>query len=365
MSQADDDRAAILNAIITNTRTKIVFGGLSPEDAEFMARVLFTGFLDLQEYKENSLRPTAIGNKKEIVRSRSRAQHETQHEMDAYTRMHSHGSVDGTMDIESEGSGSGAGEGDMSSQLSTPPLSFFGPNAENASMVPMVLSQNAGVSSSRQSFQQSGRSSGRTHAEIETEGEAITQARGTSRGTSITEGESETFVTEYALMGTVMFSLTEQQQRAVGELMRLGLRECVVKVGNQEPVRTRTANLEPAFRSDYFKRVWLPIYRTGMVQRSPYLLPSATVDAQLAARHAPPPPRPEPDFTQPQQSSVPLVDTPVSFATEYWRDKRADSSRAPKSKAKSRPGRKPRGELPPGADRFTVIDSEDGGDNSQ
>ena len=52
--QQSDDRMTILNAIITNTRVKICFGGLAPDDATFMCAVLFSGFLDLQEWKELS-----------------------------------------------------------------------------------------------------------------------------------------------------------------------------------------------------------------------------------------------------------------------------------------------------------------------
>lgn len=56
----------IFRSVMTNTLVKVVFGGLDPEDAEYMAKIVFRGTLNLQRPKERLYRPTAVGN--ELVR---------------------------------------------------------------------------------------------------------------------------------------------------------------------------------------------------------------------------------------------------------------------------------------------------------
>src|SRR5712675_744573 len=110
----------------------------------------------------------------------------------------------------------------------------------------------------------------------------------------------------------------------------------------------------------------LPIFHKRAVEQSPYLFPVADVDQQIAARLATlkPPTTPEPDFTKPEPSPVSVVDAPERFAADFWRTRSPTPPPPPKPKPKKRPGRKPVGELPRGADRFTVIDG-DGGDKSE
>ena len=74
----DDDKVAIRNAILTNTAIKIFFGGLDPDDAELIARFLFTGNLNLAEWKPGSERPVAVGQDKTTVANWSRAEMESQ-----------------------------------------------------------------------------------------------------------------------------------------------------------------------------------------------------------------------------------------------------------------------------------------------
>lgn len=54
--------------MISGTNTKICFRLPEPDDADLMTNVLHRGFIDLEEWKKASARPTAIGNRKEIVR---------------------------------------------------------------------------------------------------------------------------------------------------------------------------------------------------------------------------------------------------------------------------------------------------------
>lgn len=362
MTDQSDDRMTILNAIITNTRVKICFGGLAPDDADFMARVLFSGFLDLQEWKTLSARPTAIGNKKEVVRSRARAEHEAEHEMQARSSSHSHGEATGLMTSTNTNSAHFEASGDSAGLVMQAPVQLLGPNQPGAQMLPVPLTQSEGTSSSRGSSEMSGSSSGESHVSMDGYSESEMYGHGRSRGTSITEGESETFVTEYADLATQMYSLPEQQFKAVGDLINLPLRHCYLKIGNDKPVRTRTLDVRPAFRSHFAKRVMLPIFHARNLARSPYLRPAQEVDALIAARMPmlQPAPRPEPDFTAP--APMPVLDRPDQFAAAFLAKRRPPGrdDEPPKPKPRKPRGRKPVGDLPPGANKFRVIDGSDG-----
>ena len=192
MTNASDERATILNAIMSGTSTKIFLRFGDPDDADSAVRVMFTGFVDLEEWKQGSARPTAIGNQKEIVRSWSRAEHEAEHQTYARTQSHSHGEAVGTMITNSSAVGEFSGQGDASGMVMAPPVQLFGPNAPNASLLPMPLSQSTGTSNSRGSSEQSATSSGTSHVAVEMNAEAETHGHGVSRGTSVAEGQSET-----------------------------------------------------------------------------------------------------------------------------------------------------------------------------
>ena len=61
----------IFRSVMTNTRTKIVFGGLDDDDATLMARNLFRGTFDLEMPKQSFDRPTVIGQEFDWLASES------------------------------------------------------------------------------------------------------------------------------------------------------------------------------------------------------------------------------------------------------------------------------------------------------
>src|SRR5437868_15399135 len=134
--QKDDDDVGILNAILTNTGIKIFFGGLDPNDADLVARLYFTGHLNLAEWKPGSERPVAVGQDKTTIANWSRAEMEAQSEMRGHTRSHSRGTAYGTSTTQGSASGTGVGSGDSSGLVLTPPFQLFGPNAPDASVIP-------------------------------------------------------------------------------------------------------------------------------------------------------------------------------------------------------------------------------------
>ncbi|AGK57032.1 hypothetical protein HYPDE_26758 [Hyphomicrobium denitrificans 1NES1] len=85
--------------------------------------------------------------------------------------------------------------------------------------------------------------------------------------------------------------------------MALPRRECVIRVESEAPVRTRTRDLEPAFRSAAFRARCLPLYLAKIARTARYAQPAAMVDQEIRERLAAitvPPVIEEPDFSQPE-----------------------------------------------------------------
>lgn len=395
----------IADALLSNCGVRVVFGGLEPESARYMAEMFYQGYLDLCEWKPGSERPVAVGQHKETVHNRSHAVHEAEHESTSIThsravgttRSHMRAITDGASEGFAEASSEAFASGSSSSEaFGTAAASIDGasfsqsldPNTLNAMFAtPTIIgtgiadssgssltdmsSQSFGTSSSRSSGSSSSRSSSTMHAETEAfgearsevEGVAVSRGLGKSRGTSRSEGESETFITTYALLPTTIYTLEEQLSRAAGCLANLPRRHCVIKIEDQEPFETRTADLSPPFRSAFFRAQMRPRFLASATARSAFLLPAEEADAAIAARLAglTRPSYPEPDFTapEPMPTADPVHDAP-GFARDFW-------ARKKKGGPKRRPGRRPHGELTPEHDRFRVIDGDrdDDGDNER
>ncbi len=298
----------IADSLFVNCAVQVCFGGLDPESARFLTELFSASHVDLQQYKEATRRPVAVGQEKQTVANWSRGEMQAVSEMTAHTRSHSRGTAYATSSTLSTATGSGIGSGDSVGQVLTPPFSLFGPNAPNASMIPTPLSQSRGSTSSESAFNQSSESSSESFTEIETESEADTHARGTSRGTSQSEGASECFTTVYEWMPSQLYSLEEQLFRLTGELMAQPRRQCVVKIEHLRPFSTSTVDLTPAFRCDDFRAHMLPLFLASTAKNSPYLAPISQVDAEIAARLSPALPQPrKPD---PESWSEPVEEYP-------------------------------------------------------
>src|SRR5262245_9310725 len=76
--------------------------------------------------------------------------------------------------------------------------------------------------------------------------------------------------------------------------------------------RTRTKDLEPAYRSLAFRDQMLPRFLAAAAAASPYLTPSANVDAEIAARARQTTSPPELDLPDP---AAPIPNTPDAHAT--------------------------------------------------
>jgi hypothetical protein len=143
LTKAGED---IYHAVMNTAKTKVVFGGLAPDDAEKMAELVFMGELDLSEPIAILNKPTVVGYETIVLKGRSHSS--------------------GTSYTENQSQSSGSGSSRSSSQTVSYPENE--PLAYNRQVADMEGSSNNSFSS--QSY---GYSSGEFASDSESESEAL------------------------------------------------------------------------------------------------------------------------------------------------------------------------------------------------
>lgn len=182
-------------SVLTNCKNKVVFGGLSEEDADVMTKAVQTGFLDLKQIKHEQMR---IRERHiETVRT-------VRSNQNAESRGHANQTSSGTARSDSTARGESSGETHSASETrsqqegrtqSTSRAEMRGSSdGRNQSQ---GTTQNDGVSSSRSrsQSQSDGQSESLTYGRSDTEGESFSknQSNAYSRGgsSSQTQGQSD------------------------------------------------------------------------------------------------------------------------------------------------------------------------------
>jgi len=311
IGQLEEKGESIMDAVMVNAAAKVVFAMPEPRTARILAETLFTPYLNYEEWKINSSRPTAVGNELRILRSRSRAQHHAEQVGSAVVDMHSTGRASASSFADMSAWGSGSTQGNSASFASTPPDPVFASTSS--------LSQSEGNNSGRSLSASGARSSTKSSTTQTARVRGTTRSYARAEGASIAHGEAEAYVTVYENLPTQMYSVEEQLTRLTGEIMGLQPRECFIKLPYREPYRTRTKDLAPSYRSLALKQHMLPRFLANAAERSPYLAPIAQVDAEIAARAAriaAPAAVPERDLAAPVPNPTPL-DSAVDYADGF------------------------------------------------
>jgi len=288
----------VFDALITNCAVKVCFGGQEFESARYMAQTLFAGHVDLEDWKPASVRPVAVGNEKVTLRGRAEAQHHADHSAAARSSVRSNGRMTALSDLSASSWGSVFSSATSTGSVSLPEAPVFSP--------PTQLSSNASRNRGQSASASGSRARGRTSAHHVSHADASSTSHGSVDGTSRVATQSEAYITRYEDMPTQMYTLEEQLFRLAGELASLPRRECFVRVDHQPPLRMRTADLPPAFRSAAFQEQVLPLYMAKMRRISGYVRSLDDVEAEIAARLdalTRTTAEPDPDFTQPEPSS--------------------------------------------------------------
>jgi hypothetical protein len=284
----------IFQSVLTNTRIKCVFGGLPPDDAEYLARLMWRGHFDLQQAKPKLMRPQVVGHRLVWLaqegesrgtahsvganwstgRSETESTGEAQSWASGVTRSSSASKV--AMAASSEGASAGEvyvpGEGLL---LGDDPVRY--------------TAGTSGVTAAS-----SGTASAEGHAETNVIGGARSHARAVTsssqRGGSVADttsraesrGRSQAFEPIYEIGPGPTWSLEEEIHKRSVSLANTKIGEMHVRVGNKRPRRLTTP---------YVTETSVSAERLGRVSRelllaAPYVTDAARAETEYRAHRA-------------------------------------------------------------------------------
>lgn len=281
----------IFRSVITNTRVKCVFGGLDPDDAEFLARLMWRGRFNLQRPKAKLMRPQVVGHRVSwlaqegesrgsahaVGRNWTSGEATTNSESETSNWAHSvsQGSSVASVDMSSNSTGESSGE------IYIPGEGFFAPA--------QLASSSSGAHSS------SGESSGTVTTEnasvSDTVGGSVTRGISRTRSSSIggsetdttshsiQRGRSQTFEPVYELSWTDVWSLEEEVHKRSVSLANTRPGEMHVRVGNQAPHRVVT----PFVTGSTTTEERIARVRLALLTATPYVVPVAVAQEEYEA----------------------------------------------------------------------------------
>jgi hypothetical protein len=190
----------VYHSVMTDAKTKVIFGGLSPEDAKVLAELMFLQEIDLDEYKHSLDRPTVVSYTTKWFKSFAEGEAFGTSQTDSY----------------SESSGSGMTDGFSSADSGSYSIPNLFSAVSRGEMGADLVSMSAmrGFSSSFALQTSSGIASG----------------QGTSHLTGKQEGTCEGLAPEMQTIPTTTYSLQDQIWKAMRTLVNQAQRHAVVKL---------------------------------------------------------------------------------------------------------------------------------------
>lgn len=239
----------LFRSVVTNTRTKAVFGGLDPDDAEYITRIIWRGQLDLQRFKPRLVRPAAVGHRlvwleqegesrgtaHAVGGSWSSGEAETRSRSDTSSWAHSSSTGRSVADVDMRSTSQGASSGEV-----------FIPGdgiLEPGRLVSESSGSNSGSGSSR------GTVVSQSASETDTAGSSVSHGRSTtrssSRGGSVSDtvshslqhGRAQAFETIYDKVPGPIWDLNEQIHTHSVSLANVPIGQMHVRVGSKRPRR--------------------------------------------------------------------------------------------------------------------------------
>ncbi len=293
-------RPEVADALFGNCHQKVCFSVPEPEGARFMAETLNMGHVNLAEWKPGTERATPVGNERIVLTGRARAQHRIESTSSATADVRTHNSSRAAIESEATAWGTvlSAGTGSSVSTLPDSTLPFEIPTPTG-----LGRSQNTGRATTASGGRNRGAVQGETHGHAVSSQQGHSLAKGLSEGTT----EHEAFVTRYESLPTALYTLEEQLHRLAGEIASLPRQHCIVRSGQDAPLRLRVPDVLPAFKSEAYRDLCVSLYLARVAKRSPYMLPIADIDREIAGRVdrlTAEPDIEEPDFSAPEPFRV-------------------------------------------------------------
>lgn len=238
---------SVYSSVMTNAQTKVVFGGLTPEDADLMARIAFAGEFNLEEAKRSLDKPVVVGYETVWMES------ESESEAEGSNWSSGQGESDGESRSLSQGKSEGKSAWDES-----------GNSAEGGG------SSGAMMTDSKSQSEASGSS----------RGQSFFSGKGGSSQSSSTRGRSQSLKPKMETLPGGLHTLEEQVYKAVSRLINQEPRQAVIKIPGRPSQAFQAANVAPGRVSP--SRV--ARFKAQAFEGSGIASPVELADKELAAR---------------------------------------------------------------------------------
>lgn len=244
----------IYQAVMTDAKTKVVFGGLTSEDAKILAENIFAGEIELQEAKKSLNKPVVVDHVKQIVENYSKGQGESEGISVGRARsrqvVKAIGEATGRGWGVSEGNFISSGMGNQSGHMFSSGVGAF----DFSQSIAQSLSSMQGVS--KGSIRSGSHVKQMSLAQGEGESEIETQSHQTSK--SENWGHGETFVPVMEELPSIVYTLEEQISRAKWKMMNNPTQYAIIKIGNCQSQTIKTPDVKSGYanfnRVDRFKQ---------------------------------------------------------------------------------------------------------------
>lgn len=267
LAQLRDEDEYLYASVLTNCKNKVVFGGLSREDAQIMADEVASGFLNLKAVKDE-IYSTKAHQRLELRKVKS----------------HSKGTSKGRTSSETHGSTSGSSQTDSYSESAGASLGYRHGN------------ENAGAVLARRVFGVKDTPSGWTESQQVSRGQARTtsssnthsSSEGRSHSESQTEGESETWVSvndEYQeLSSRTFWSLQELKYMEMAKLKNQGVAQAFIKLWGEEPQNVQVSEVSTPEFGPSSRRLTDDARHRAMTANGSYYTPIEQLEAERTER---------------------------------------------------------------------------------
>jgi len=269
----------ILSAVMTNARTKLVFGGLTPEEAEILEPFLYMGTYDLERVKRRLTTPVTVGHDLVWLRNESETRgvaHSTTH-----TTSVSQG--------ESESEGTSTGESVAESLSRSESLSdgtsaseSYDPDDE----------EEAAYAASRGHSQGRSKSTSRSHTLTSSHASSRATSRSTSTSQAVSHGmtvsdsqargRGQSFKARLEERALQTYSLQEQRYERASAIRNMANREVILKLPAQPATQLTTATV----RSPDVAPAAVRDFNRAALEASPYTRPLHEIDTELRLRQS-------------------------------------------------------------------------------
>ena len=241
LGQLEQAGTSIKNAVMSNARTKIVFGGLTPEEAAEMEGHLFMGAYDMERVKTSLKSPVVVGHERTLMRNASESHAESWGQSSGSSTSVSQAMSEGESETTSSSSGHSTG---ASSNNSRGWVDNYDLDEQRRLIFGLALPHTGSLSASQGTGQSIGESSsdtesnGRTRSRSHTNATATSESASHSTARAASSGVSEGLQPIIEERSLQTYSLDEQRYENAALIRNLPDRVAIVKLADGSPATT-------------------------------------------------------------------------------------------------------------------------------